>query len=191
MLQTTVARLARRGARDCIVAITPDDAVAAMRDRFDGMVAVRAQGAGDLGARLAAVSERVAAERGSALALIGTDSPDLPLARLDEAEHVVATGRGAICGCPDGGYCLLAIPRPCPALFAGIDWGTPRVLDQTRHAAREAGLELVELGAWPDVDTAEDLRDLARRLERTDDPELRRLRLRLTCGTLRSADRKA
>ena len=57
----------------------------------------------------------------------------------------------------DGGYYLIALRRPCPALFEGIDWGTPRVLEQTVDRLRQAGLSLHLLPVWYDVDTPDDL----------------------------------
>jgi hypothetical protein len=52
----------------------------------------------------------------------------------------------------DGGYTLLGMRRAHAHLFAGIDWSTARVGAQTRARAAEAGLTLVELDPWYDVD---------------------------------------
>jgi len=57
----------------------------------------------------------------------------------------------------DGGYYLLGLPRPAPVLFEGIDWGTERVLAQTRDRAAAAGLHLTELPPRRDLDTVDDL----------------------------------
>jgi rSAM/selenodomain-associated transferase 1 len=82
-----------------------------------------AQGAGDLGARLARAA--------TPCILIGADCPDLAADHLQQAAAALAAGRAAIGPAEDGGYWLLALPRPCPQAFAGIDWGSERVFAQT------------------------------------------------------------
>ena len=49
-------------------------------------------------------------------------------------------------------------------LFADIAWSTDAVAEQTRVRAREAGLELIELPSWYDVDDAASLARLQRDL---------------------------
>jgi len=87
--------------------------------------------------------------------LIDSDSPTLPRRLLDEAcaaleRHEVVLGPSA-----DGGYYLLGLRKHQPALFDGIAWSTPRVLEQT--VQRAAGLSLKLLDEWYDVDEPADL----------------------------------
>ncbi len=58
----------------------------------------------------------------------------------------------------DGGYYLIGLIEPQPALFRAIPWGTAAVLAQTR--ARIAGCGLRLLKPLRDVDTARDARAL-------------------------------
>jgi rSAM/selenodomain-associated transferase 1 len=97
-----------------------------------------------------------------AVGLLNSDSPTLPTSLLVEAAHLLSTRNDtAVLGpSADGGYYLLAMTRLQPHLFAAIDWSTERVARQTRLRAREAGLNLVELAAWYDVDDAASLRRL-------------------------------
>ena len=60
----------------------------------------------------------------------------------------------------DGGYVLIGVDRPRPELFAGVDWGTERVLAQTRERAHAARLRLLELESRRDIDRPEDLETL-------------------------------
>jgi glycosyltransferase A (GT-A) superfamily protein (DUF2064 family) len=62
----------------------------------------------------------------------------------------------------DGGYYLIALNRPQPALFDRIEWSTDRVLTQTREAANALGLPVVLLDEWTDVDDAADLNRIMR-----------------------------
>ena len=62
-------------------------------------------------------------------------------------EHDVVLGPAA-----DGGYYLIGMKRDRPGLFAGVDWGTGRVLAQTRAAIERQGLSVLELPTLSDVD---------------------------------------
>ena len=57
----------------------------------------------------------------------------------------------------DGGYDLVGLSRPCPAIFRNIEWGGPRVLIQTLAAALDSGFHTSLLEVLSDVDVPEDL----------------------------------
>ena len=57
----------------------------------------------------------------------------------------------------DGGYWLIGRRRPTPQVFAGIDWGSDRVLEQTLAQARRAGLSTALLAERHDLDRPADL----------------------------------
>jgi rSAM/selenodomain-associated transferase 1 len=102
-----------------------------------------------------------------AVGLLNADSPTLPTALLVRAARLGAEreNRVVLGPCLDGGYYLIAMRAPHAELFRAIDWSTDRVADQTRMRADEAGLDLVELDAWYDVDDAESLRRLITELQ--------------------------
>jgi glycosyltransferase A (GT-A) superfamily protein (DUF2064 family) len=56
----------------------------------------------------------------------------------------------------DGGYVLIGLRRPQPALFADIAWGRPTVLAATRARIAQARLRCHELPPLRDLDTAGD-----------------------------------
>ena len=60
----------------------------------------------------------------------------------------------------DGGYYLIGLVEPQPALFRAIPWGTAAVLAQTRARIAESGMRLRLLKPLRDVDTARDARAL-------------------------------
>ena len=70
----------------------------------------------------------------------------------------------------DGGYYLLSMRRVHALLFADIDWSWARVATQTHDRAPAAGLDLVELEPWYDVDDPDFLRRLMRDLSGNGDP---------------------
>ena len=127
--------------------------------RTDAQIELRTQVGPDLGARMHAAIEA----HPGAVAVIGTDCPSLQpddLVRAADALHDAAADV-VIAPAFDGGYVLIAVGRPRPELFAGMEWGTGRVLARTRGRARAAGLRLLELEARRDVDRPEDLDALA------------------------------
>ena len=122
-------------------------------------VALYRQTGPDLGARMHAAIEA----RPGATVVIGTDCPSLgpdDLIRAAGALHAAATDV-VLAPAFDGGYVLIAVDRPGSELFAGVEWGTGRVLAQTRERARAARLRLLELEARRDIDRPEDLEALA------------------------------
>ena len=57
----------------------------------------------------------------------------------------------------DGGYVLIGMRSPQPALFTDMRWSTPRVMDETRHRLRAFGLSWQEPVTLWDVDVPEDI----------------------------------
>ena len=132
---------------------TDHEVFRSLRSRMQ--VALHAQAGADLGERMHAA---IAARPGSAV-VIGTDCPSLKPADLVRAADGLRSSRADVAIAPafDGGYVLIALARPAPELFARVDWGTGRVLAQTRERARSARLRLLELEARRDIDRPEDL----------------------------------
>lgn len=123
-----------------------------------GVKLVAQAGAG-LGHRL---SEAVAwgfAQGHPAVLLRNSDSPDLPGAYVREGREVLLRGRADVVlgPCPDGGYYLVGLSRPCPELFHDIAWSTAAVLPQTLARAEHLGLTVHLLPLWPDIDTFDEL----------------------------------
>jgi glycosyltransferase A (GT-A) superfamily protein (DUF2064 family) len=91
-----------------------------------------------------------------AACVLSSDIPTLPTRLLTEAtDSLLSPGDHAVLGAThDGGYYILGLKAAHAHMFAGITWSTDRVADETRQRAREAGLKLVELDPWYDVDDA-------------------------------------
>jgi len=101
-----------------------------------------------------------------AVGLLNSDSPNLPTGRLIEAARRLGSpGERVVLGpASDGGYYLIGMKVPHPEVFRDIEWSTPRVAEQTRARAADAGLAVVELAPWYDIDDALSLRTLLRDL---------------------------
>lgn len=105
------------------------------------------------------------------VAIVSSDVPGIPRGSLRRAFSALADGADIVLGPAfDGGYWLVAMREPQQAPFTEIPWSTPAVLGVTRQRCRAAGLELVELTRWRDIDTLVDLDFVARDRDALDAP---------------------
>jgi rSAM/selenodomain-associated transferase 1 len=122
-------------------------------------VALARQPDGDLGARMLAAIE---AARGPAI-VIGTDCPALRPAHLAAAAEALAGGVDAVVvPVEDGGYALIGMREPQPALFADMPWSTAGVMAETRRRLTRLSLSWREPARLWDVDLPEDVERMKR-----------------------------
>ncbi|MEE8141726.1 MAG: TIGR04282 family arsenosugar biosynthesis glycosyltransferase [Planctomycetota bacterium] len=118
------------------------------------------QGGGDLGARLQRAFQQAFANGASGAVALGADTPHLPLELLDQAVAGVQAGQVVLGPARDGGYFLLAVPETCvdlEAILSGCEWGTSKVLSQTRQTLMQCAVPYLELELFWDIDRCEDL----------------------------------
>ncbi len=163
LVHQTVREASATGAR-VVLCYAPEDG----RPELEALAAPHRlefvhQGSGDLGARMERMLHAALDHGGPAL-VVGTDIAALnreilirAFQALDEVDLVLGPAL-------DGGYYLLGLKRPAPALFRGMTWSTPQVLSRTRERAQDEGLAVMELEPLRDVDTAADLTDELRAL---------------------------
>lgn len=113
---------------------------------------VVAQRGESLGDRLEAAFASLLSEPGTRAAIIGSDSPDLPIGHVRRAFRLLKHRDAVLGPAFDGGYYLVGLSRPAPGLFRGIRWGGPHVLEDTVRAASAAQLTLSLTPPWYDVD---------------------------------------
>ncbi|MBP1777257.1 MAG: uncharacterized protein H6Q86_3267, partial [candidate division NC10 bacterium] len=148
------------------VAFSPPDAEDFFHAQAGEAFSLLPQRGVDLGERLSDLSARLLGAGFTAVMIIGTDSPTLPDAALQEAHAVLTRDRADVVLGPvdDGGYYLIGLRRPSEVLFQGIAWSTDTVLLQTVARAGRAALRTHLLPKWFDVDGEPDLRRLVRDL---------------------------
>jgi uncharacterized protein len=110
-----------------------------------------------LGERLAAAFEVLLASPGTRAVIIGSDSPDLPLTHIKRAFRLLKHRDVVLGPAVDGGYYLVGLRAPAPALFRDVPWGTADVFAHSVRAVHEAGLSLALTPPWYDVDDAASL----------------------------------
>jgi len=96
------------------------------------------------------------------LLLMGADCPSITPRHLRDCADALEEVDAVLLPAEDGGYGLVGARRPHPALFRNIDWGSDRVMAQTRAALRRTQLTWRELAVVWDVDWPADLERLAR-----------------------------
>lgn len=84
--------------------------------------------------------------------IIGSDTPALSPAVVQQAFDKLGKYDIVIEPSIDGGYYLIALKRPSMALFKGIKWSTPSVLDATLFRGKALGKKVILLGQMFDVD---------------------------------------
>lgn len=144
-----------------VVCYDPPDAAQAVRVWLGGRAGVRLelepQASGDLGRRLEAGFAAAFGRGAAAVVAVGTDTPGVDRAVVARAFECLQRCDAVVGPALDGGYYLIGLARPAPALFRGVPWSTERVLAVTRERARALRLVVEELDPLADVDTPDDL----------------------------------
>ena len=131
-----------------VVAFTPAHAEEALRTLLTpiGTFEYVPQPEGDLGQRMEGLMQWAFARGAERVVLVGSDSPSLPAAYIDEGLALLRE-KGVVLGpSTDGGYYLVGRRKGESRIFQDVAWSTGMVLEQT------LGL----LPPWYDVDTPAD-----------------------------------
>lgn len=127
-----------------------------------------AQRGDDLGERLRNCFADLFAMGFESVVVIGADSPTLPGELIYDAFDSLENENDVIIGpATDGGYYLIGMRRLHPQLFEAVPWGTSEVMAVTEARAGEAGVNLIVMPEWYDVDTPAELEKLREDLRQT------------------------
>jgi len=167
-----LADISSGGGADGLVCYTPvgDEAL------FDGILpdtfTLIPQRGDGFGERLLAAAQDILACGYAAVCLIDSDSPTVPAAAFEQAvKELARPGDRVVLGASDdGGYYLIGLKTAHPEPFHQINWSTPTVYAETVAAVQAAGIELIELPAWYDVDDGATLDVLSDELLRDTPP---------------------
>lgn len=119
-------------------------------------VEYRRQRGDDLGSRMEGAFAECDAEADE-VCIVGTDIPGIGTDTVGEAFRALEENDVVIGPTTDGGYYLLALRSPMPALFHDVPWSTDAVLAVTLDRAAEIGARVELLEPKTDVDTASDV----------------------------------
>ena len=144
---------------ELVLAVAPDVAVGA--PEFLRAVPRVAQGAGDLGDRMARIFRQLPP---GPVCIIGADIPDISRAHVARAFTALGQSEAVFGPASDGGYWLVGMRRVrgVPAnLFSGVTWSSPQTLAQSIASLRGRSVHLVD--QLDDVDDVADLQAIAGR----------------------------
>ena len=111
----------------------------------------------DIGERMSFALEQALSGHDSAI-LIGCDCPELTVEYLDKAFTVLEQNNDVVFGpAIDGGYVLVGLRKHHSEIFNQIEWGSARVMEQSRLRLRENKLSWKELDLLHDIDEPADL----------------------------------
>ncbi len=146
--------VASEGGAAGLVCYTPEGEEALFNGLLPQSFGLILQRGDTFGERLLLAAQDVLACGFGAVCLIDSDSPTVPTAayRLAVAELNRPGDRMVLGGSADGGYYLIGLKQPHPEPFENVTWSTASVFAETIVGARRAGLDVVELPLWYDVD---------------------------------------
>ncbi len=115
------------------------------------------------------VFEDLAASGFRRVVVMGSDLPDLPIAYLEQAfASLGGAAPTVVLGPAESGGCYLmgaaVAPGAVPDVFSNVRWESSHALEEVARACGQAGLEVVRLAPWNDVDAPADLDRLVSRL---------------------------
>lgn len=108
----------------------------------------------DLGAK---IEHARASADASEVVILGSDAPMMPPERIEEAFAALSAHRAVFGPAEDGGYYLIGMTGPCPALLEDMPWSTDQVMAMTRARARASHIPIAELAIGYDLDAPADL----------------------------------
>lgn len=156
-LMDTLAQIRQVEAVERVIAYLPGHARGYFHCLAPDFQLVQQEGP-DLGARLDHALTSYLSRGYEYAVIMDSDSPTLPAAHLSRAFATLSDGADVVLGpCEDGGYYLIGCSQPIPRLLRDVHMSTPSVAADTIRLANEAGLNLVQLPTWYDVDDGDSL----------------------------------
>ncbi len=131
---------------------------------FPDIQCLRQQG-NNIGERMCHAFLDVLAQGFERCVLIGSDSPDLPVGKVNDAFDKLDSADLVLGPSTDGGYYLIGCKRQSllPSIFYDIRWSTANVFLETIKRIAESGLKFAQLPQWSDIDEFDDLRNFYER----------------------------
>lgn len=136
----------------------------------DESLNIKKQVDGDLGRRMAAITEwHFKEQKNEVSILVGSDCPfiDASLIESVAADFLDKQHDVSLVPADDGGYVLIAMRQYIPELFQGITWGENVVLSQTIEVMNKLNLSFRLHPALNDIDRPEDLQFLSENEQRS------------------------
>lgn len=112
----------------------------------------------DLGLRMLNAITETYAKGNAKIVLIGSDCFDLQASHIEKAYDLLDEVDVVFGPANDGGYYLIGMQKPIPALFENMAWSTEDVLSESITICKREKLKHALLEELVDLDTFEDLK---------------------------------
>lgn len=150
---------------DLFVAFAPDPDWLLLKKIFPTAKELFSQTGDDLGERMNNALSYVLSLGYTACILTGADLPLMTKAHIDSGFLALEEADITLGATSDGGYYLVGMKQPCPALFKNQTYGCSTVYENTIAAAKNAGYTVAPALTCDDIDTPKDLSLLTKTLE--------------------------
>ena len=157
LLRDTVSLVSAVPGIEVAIAVTPPAGIEPMQALAPRGARILAVTGADIGECLRSTIGRLFSDGFTRVVAINSDGPTLPAAYIERAAELLRDTDVVLGPADDGGYYLIGLRQPHPALFEGVSWSTAHVAAQTRERAAALGLSVAQLPSWYDVDTPADL----------------------------------
>lgn len=149
-------------AADLYVSYTADPDWEMLKDIFSTAYGFFPQMGADLGEKMYRAIKHVLDLGYEAVILTGADLPLMTAAHLESGFAALGAADVTFGPTSDGGYYLVGMKQPHRSVFEKQSYGGSTVLEYTLATAHAAGLTVALAKTCDDVDTPEDLRNLAK-----------------------------
>lgn len=137
-----------------VVVFDPPSARLAVRRWLKWAGPIWTQCDGDLGTRLCRAFEEAFLKGAAKVMALGSDTLGLTPRTVEEAARALERHDVVLGPARDGGYYLIGLTRPQPALFENVPWSTSGVFDATQCKVRALGLTCKTVRTLDDLDEA-------------------------------------
>lgn len=155
-----LAELANRTDVDLFVTYTPGEGWERLSEIFYMARELFPQEGENLGARMHNAMVRVLNMGYDECVLTGSDLPRMTAEHIESGFTALRKAEIALGPTADGGYYLVGLKQPCPAIFEKQTYGIGTVFDAACAAAEKAGCTAAKALPCDDVDTPDELRVL-------------------------------
>ncbi len=145
-----------RGLENVEIRFSPDDAENELRKWLGDDFDFARQSSGDLGERMHGAFQKAFAAGNERVVMIGSDCPYVTRQDVASAWKHLETHDIVLGPAMDGGYWLIGLRQPQPALFENMAWSTENVLETTLSRIRVMNLSYHCLRCLNDIDTEND-----------------------------------
>jgi len=142
---------------DIFIFFTPPDKMPQLEGAYPGPWSFVCQQGSHLGERMEGAIRQGMAWGYSDVLLVGTDLADLETVDFTDAFQAVENGYAALGPAADGGFYLIGLNHPCPAVFQRECWGTTEIFARTERLLLNSGFMVKCLKERRDIDCPEDL----------------------------------